>query len=204
MINKIIGLSGLARSGKDTFFSLLSEKLLISGKKLTRFALADALKEEINPTLQKLYDINIFNCNSQEKELVRPMLVAHGKVKRNQSYGRHWINLLNNKIQEHLNNNPHDFICVTDIRYDVFDNDEVGWIKNELKGTLVHISMFKYENGNKIFQEPPNADEAENDPKLIKKANYRVIWPKAIKTNGQMDFELLNTYVEEFIKYLNR
>jgi hypothetical protein len=60
-------------------------------------------------------------------------------------------------------------------------------------------------DGKQVFRQPPNADEAENDPKLIAKANYRVIWPRLLKDNDKnVDFDSLNIYVEEFVKYLHR
>ena len=44
--NTVIGVSGLAGSGKDTFFKILSKK-----RKFKRYALADELKMEIRDEL---------------------------------------------------------------------------------------------------------------------------------------------------------
>lgn len=200
IFNNVIGVGGLAGSGKDTFVNLLQEQI----PNVKRFALADSLKAELNPTLINLYNTDIFSCSRERKDIVRPALVAHGKIKRTLSQGRHWIEILNKKIQEHKNTFPNDLICITDIRYDVFEKDEVGWLKKELGGIFVHVSRFEIAEGKTIFQTPPNADEAENDPKLQKKADYRVIWPSANKVDGSPDFNSLNIYVEEFIKWLRR
>jgi hypothetical protein len=198
--NNIIGVGGLAGSGKDTFVNLLQSKI----PNVQRFALADSLKAELNPTLINLYNTDIFTCSREQKDIVRPVLVAHGKVRRTLSEGRHWIEILNNKISEHREKRPEDIICITDVRYDVFKRDEVNWLKQELGGCFVHITRYDIVAGKNIPQQPPNADEAENDPKLQAKANYRVIWPSAKKVDGTPDFNSLNIYVEEFIKWLRR
>ncbi len=200
--NNVIGVAGVAGSGKDTFVNLLQEVL----PNVKRYALADELKLELNPTLKQFYGIDILNCSREEKALVRPVLVAHGKVRRTSSKGRHWINILNKKIADHKDRHPNDIICITDIRYDFFDGDEVDWVKKELGGVLVHIQQYAdAPTGQRVTLQPPNADEAENDPKLIAKANYRVTWPRVINHETQApNFEFLKTYVHEFIKYLNR
>lgn len=199
--NNIIGISGVAGSGKDTFVDLLRNNL----PNVKRFALADSLKAEINPTLIQLYGTDIFNCPRADKNIVRPVLVAHGRVMREKTNGRYWIEKLNNKINEYQFNNPDHIICITDIRYDEYAKDEVSWVKEELGGLLVHVSRFEPRDGGKrLFLEPPNADEAKNDPKLISKADYRVIWPSAKKIGGSIDINSLNIYAEEFIKWLRR
>ena len=33
-------------------------------------------------------------------------------------------------------------LVITDVRYDEYNNDEVDWLKNELGGTLVHLSQY--------------------------------------------------------------
>jgi len=198
--NNVIGVGGLAGSGKDTFVNLLQAKI----PNVKRFALADSLKAELNPTLIKLYNSDIFTCSRETKDILRPMLVAHGKVRRVLTNGRHWIDILNEKITQCRKDNPDSLICITDIRYDFFPKDEIYFVKEELNGILVHVSRFDWQGQKQAFFTPPNADEAENDPKLQAKANYKVIWPSARKVDGTPDFNSLNIYVEEFIKWLQR
>ena len=57
MKNQIIGISGVAGSGKDTFYSLLSEVL-----PCVRFSLADELKREVQQWCKIHYDIDSVNC----------------------------------------------------------------------------------------------------------------------------------------------
>ena len=131
----VIGLSGVAGAGKDLFFSLLSEKL-----NCQKFSLADALKNEVGLFSYPQYGIDPLDCTREEKNTIRPLLVLHGTFKRDQSEGRHWIEQLNKKILLNVLNDS--IVVITDIRYDDYPKDEVFWLKEELGGVLVHISLY--------------------------------------------------------------
>ena len=136
---KYIGLSGVAGAGKDLFFSMLSKKISCQ-----RLSLADELKSDVKDWCINNYQIDPTSCSRKNKDIIRPFLVFHGKQKRNATDGRYWIERLQTKInslEKQVNNSPfEDMYCIiTDIRYDEHDRDEVGWLKNELKGHLVHI-----------------------------------------------------------------
>ena len=147
-MHKVIGISGVAGSGKDLFYSLLSRKI-----NCERYALADNLKKEVKETSLKLYGIDSTNCSREEKNYIRPFLVSHGTMKRNQTDGTHWTKLLTKKIKEDCfeylyesNNEPTSRLaCITDIRYDSFDKDEVFWLKHilyQLKVSLIDLLQF--------------------------------------------------------------
>ena len=197
-MNKVIGISGVAGSGKDTFYEFLSERLPCK-----KFSLANELKKEVKQWTQLHYQIDSVNCDRDQKEVIRPFLVAHGTTKRKLSNGRHWIEQLNDKI---IKDDFNGFKVVTDIRYDDYDNDEVSWLKNELGGILVHISQYTdepispYEPGALIrkFKEPVNSEEARNEPKLKEKSDFQIEW-EFIK-NGQI--EELSSYVDNFVNWL--
>jgi hypothetical protein len=175
--NKIIGLSGVATCGKDTFFSLLKKECFKKyNANIIRLALADSLKEEMKEFLFEKYNIDILNCSPSEKEKVRPELVSYAKIKRQQTKGRHWINTLSNKIKEGYESktiSPSDIFCITDIRYDHYEKDEIYWLKKENSGVLVYIEKFM--PGGFICP-PANNDEKVNDPKLRKSADYLLSW----------------------------
>lgn len=200
---RVIGLSGLAGCGKDLFYSLLSKRI-----NCQRFALADLLKEEINPSLIKLYGIDIFNCTREQKDLVRPMLIAHGKVRRVMSSGTHWTNFLKTKIDEFLLANPDSVAVVTDIRYEEYEKDEVHWIKKVMGGKLVHISKYIEEaDGGILFQSPPNPDEERNNPRVRHAADFRVEWLDESMRLKELDSDRdkrLGVYVEKFLTDLKR
>ena len=199
--NIILGISGVAGSGKDTFFSLLSEVLPCK-----KFSLADALKKEVKQWCQLHYQIDSVNCDRETKEVIRPFLVAHGTTKRKLTQGRHWIEKLQNKI---LTDPFHGFKVITDIRYDDYENDEVSWLQDELNGILVHVSQHELRSENlykpqlgsfsKKFREPVNSEEARNDPKVKRKSNFQIEWE--FLKNGQI--EELSPHVDNFTKWLN-
>jgi hypothetical protein len=199
-----IGISALASSGKDTFFKLFKEEL--KNYDVRRYALADELKIDLSGFILQKCGINIFNCSAQEKELIRPLLVEYGAIKRIQTEGKHWYEFLEKKI---LSDAP-DIAIVTDIRYDSYKQDEAWWIKDKLGGILVHLrrytlveqdygKFFSNKKGLvKSFIEAPNHHEAENDPKLYEKANYRIEWP----TVGDNKLEELRPFITDFISWL--
>lgn len=195
-MNKIIGISGVAGSGKDTFCDFLSARLPCE-----RYSLATELKSEVNQWCRMHYHIDSVNCSRDEKEIIRPFLVAHGTTKRKLSGGRHWIEKLHEKI---IRGDRSKFKIVTDIRYDDYENDEVSWLKNELGGVLVHVSQYTEEPDTytdmlvKKFKSPANAEEARNEPKLKEKSDFQIEW-EFIK-NGQI--EELEPYVDEFLRRL--
>jgi hypothetical protein len=201
-MNKVIGICGVAGSGKDTFLELLSRNL----PNVKRFALADNLKAELNPFFKQMYGIDIFTCSREQKDLLRPILVAHGKMKRIESKGRHWVEMLTKQINDYQAKNPDSVIVVTDVRYDFYDRDEISWLTKEMGGALVHVQRWTHEEDNqrRVYVEAPNQDERENDPKLIRKSDYKVIWPTITNSEGKPDLDSLNIYAEEFIKYLRR
>ena len=190
-----IGISGLARSGKDLFFNLFSKEIKKLGFSCGRFALADELKIEINPFLISHYGIDIFNCTKEEKEIVRPALISHGKIRRSQSGGRYWID----KIEDSINKEgPLDFTCVTDIRYAEHPKDELNWVKKEKGGTLIHISKYVLIDEEKIFQKAANEEEERNDPRLRREADYKICWP-----DGEGEFsKIIESKVSDFAKWV--
>lgn len=174
-----IGLSGLARSGKDTFCELAIEHFKQKGLNAKRFALADRLKARVREDLKSLCGIDVLNCSPADKELVRDYLVAVGKIKRFQTQGRYWTQQVEEEIIRH---SDLDIAIITDIRYDFFEKDEVYWVKEKMSGKLIHISRYVWNMGEKVFIKPPNKDEEENDPKVKDKADDAVQWGTTSET----------------------
>ena len=189
-----IGLSGVAGAGKDLFFSLLSQKL-----DCVRQSLADNLKKEVTEWCYNHYGIHPLTCSREEKDIIRPLLVAHGSIKRGKTNGRHWIEELNKKIKNNLSNS---IVIVTDIRYDDYPKDEAYWLKEELGGYLVHISLYdevsRLNSSFKKYKLPANEEEARNNPELIRKADYIVDWKR------EKDKSRLEPHVNDFLDWLEK
>jgi hypothetical protein len=205
----VIGVSGVAGAGKDLFVEYAIKELSKRNKTAARFAIADLLKLEVLDWCLQQYGINPTNCDRKEKEKIREFLVFHGTAKRRASNGRHWIESLTPEILNQKNN--YDYLFVSDVRYNDYPDDEVGWIKNELNGTLVHVSQYDMcevldkkhwpkTKMDKAFLPPANEEESRNDPKLYKEADYKVVWEKVNNINKH---KYISGEVVQFIEWLS-
>ena len=78
MENKVILVTGTRCVGKDTFVSLFTKNKLIPDKKFVRFAFADELKLVCADLSLHLLDKGIFRLEKEDKEILRPILIAVG------------------------------------------------------------------------------------------------------------------------------
>lgn len=193
-----IGVSGLAGSGKDLFCNLLAKRLSVK-----RFALADDLKSEVSYWCYDKYDIDPLDCTREEKEKLRDFLVFHGCFMRKKTEGRYWINKLSPLIEEHLLKEK-SIPVITDIRFQEYEKDEASWIKNEMNGVLVHISLYEEDKdtGEITWKNPPNLQEKIQDPILNNLADFKIVWKK-IKTDNLETNSYLNYKVNEFVHWYN-
>jgi hypothetical protein len=136
--------------------------------------------------------VDILDCTREEKDKVRDYLVFYGLVMRDRSGGRHWIDRASEQIDRSSPNFPHVF-CITDVRYDEYEKDEVYWIKNELKGNLIHLT--------KEGSPAANSFEEENDPRLQEKADYKIVWPDCNSNQKEIN-KHLRPRVLQFIDWL--
>jgi len=204
-----IGLTGVARAGKDTFCQLLIEELAKKQLVAKRFALADKLKKDLESFIFNNYGIDVFYCTPEQKELIREFLVFHGKMKRITSQGTYWTG----ELKPLIDFSDIDVAIVTDLRYAIFPKDELNWIKEVMNGTLVHISRFvkkpicygdfvaitdeEHKQGFiKTYIEPPNKDERENDPLMKAGADFLVDWE-----SGDIE-QFCRPEVVKFVQYL--
>lgn len=191
----VIGVSGVATAGKDTFFLALEKYLTANGVKIKRFAFADALKNEIDPFMKSSYGISAWTTDPVEKKMIRPMLVAHGGIRRSQSRGTHWTNIVTPAVKEAIANGI--VPVITDVRYAEYECDEVNWLNN-LGGKLVYVSRYTVQSGMRVFVQPPNADEARNDPLLRTAAFFSIEAP----TFASDPVDSATIFVEQFIEKL--
>ena len=204
---KIIGIAGVAGAGKDLFFDLLSEEL-----ECKKFSLAEELKEEVKNHCIKYYNTDPTKCTRNEKNLIRPLLVGHGTIKREQTSGRYWIEKLEPKIKDFIfnnyikNSNKNSTLpCITDIRYDEYEKDEIHWLKKEMNGVLVHVSKFKRGPKGKLhFLNPANEQEAINNPKAYKAADYLLQWEHIEDSPSEIKRRLKQSGIKDFIKWFKK
>tara|TARA_Y100000593_G_scaffold749_1_gene1421 strand:+ start:38133 stop:38741 length:609 start_codon:yes stop_codon:yes gene_type:complete len=191
MAKTIIGISGVAGAGKDLFFSLLQKHLPVK-----RFALADSLKNDVRGWCVNRYGIDPTECSRDDKEKIRDFLVFHGTFMRAQTKGRYWIDKLDYEVRRYLNS-WENIPVITDIRYQEHPEDEVTWIKKELKGVIVHVSQYQLKDDKRVWKCPVNSEEQRQDPILKNHADFSVEWEK-IKCDNPLESEYLNKEVEKF------
>lgn len=173
---KLIGVSGLARSGKDLFTTVAQDILKERGLKTERFALAYELKSDLKDLIYKKTGIDVFTENTEEKTIIRPLLVAYGDVMRKISGGKYWTQ----KMEQRIGKSKADVVFITDIRYDYYAEDECTWLQYKQAGKLIHITRFKYDISSnkkkKVYDEPPNEHELINNPKVKSRSDYSFEW----------------------------
>jgi len=157
----IIGISGVARSGKDTLANNFVKIFKRLGIKAKRYAFADELKREVRPFLKKNTGIDSFTQDDELKKIIRPFLVAYGTHVRRAMNENCWIETLESYLKKE------EIAIVSDVRYE----NEADWILKN--GFLVHIARLDKENN---LIKPANAEESANDPILQSKANLSYVW----------------------------
>jgi hypothetical protein len=195
--NYICAISGVATSGKDTLFTTLQKILLQYGIDFRRAALADILKAEINDFCLKHYGISAFTKNPKEKEIVRLLMLSHGKAKRILTNGTYWTNLVESQIEESKSNG--ELLCLTDLRYanPEYPNDELTWLKQKHNGILIHVERI-LPNGQVLKSNIE--DEIKFDPIIKKNADYHIKW--ATSTDENTLFDTVNIQLEPLIKII--
>ena len=186
-----IALSGVAGCGKNTVSSIITKLLGRLDLPYKELAIADNLKKELIPSSKELYGIDPSNCSRREKDLIRPFLVAHGEIKRNLSEGRHWVNQVNSKLDAEKIN------IITDVRFNKYEKDEAYWVKNEINGVLIHVSLYNIKNNQRVFLPPANETEFKNDLLVKKEADFILNWPfEKDKTKQILNCEKLLKWVK--------
>lgn len=195
---KIIAVSGIARSGKDTFANKLRDVISENHPNLrvSRESFASFLKDEMRDFVLEKFNKDIYSLDGEDKELLRPLLVAYGFAKRQQTQGRYFVDLLAKKMQIESN----DICIISDLRYADKESDELHWLKNEVNGRLVHVSRYDLKDGKKSFFKAPNEDEKRNDPLLKKASDFQVCWQTA---NSPEELEKIARQKSEEFYYQN-
>lgn len=161
-MKKLIGITGFARSGKDTFYQRAANLLSREDMESHRVAFADALKDELKDLLLKYTDISPFTEDDDQKALIRPLLVTYGTDIRRSLNENCWIEKVQSDVEHHLNSGKYVFI--TDVRYE----NEAQWITSQ-QGTLVSVSRYGIK--------PANHEEHKQSIRMKKYIKYNIDWP---------------------------
>jgi hypothetical protein len=180
----MIGISGAARSGKDTLCRSLIREFQKINKQAVRKSLAgDIIKNDLNILTQSKLSLNCFTENTKEKELLRPLMVEYGKLMRNKTEGRYFTNNFlpeSNKIN-----------IIPDIRYAEYENDEIYWLKNEMNGFLIFLEREGIDSANET--------EEENNKKIKIKSHLYLKWD-SLDENDPDQLKIIDGYAKRVIK----
>src|ERR1035437_1621687 len=183
----IIGIGGLAMSGKDTFVKIAKKILKDNGYSCIKLAFADALKEELDPFSKEHYGISVWTNDTEEKNLIRRAMVSHGCIMRDID-PEYWVKKINDDIENiHFNE---DVIFISDCRFP----NEVNWVHEKWGGWFVHLKKYSivfyaspHENWKenlterRIYDKAPNEEESIQDPLCVERADYCLELENAIE-----------------------
>ena len=176
MYYPIIGISGAARVGKDTLCKALIKFFNSKNIKSERKSIAgDIIKKDLKGLIKNKANINSFTEDVYEKTLIRPLLVEYGKLMRNQTKGRYFI--------EKFKPNTDVITIIPDIRYAEYEEDELFWLKNEKNGFLIFIEH--------EFVSYANQTEKINNKIIKKQSDFKLSW-STLNENNPIDLQEIN------------
>ena len=206
----VVGVSGVARSGKNLFCDLIIEELAKQGYSAKQFALANALKRDCEQFLETYCELDVHTDNTHNKSLFREFLVWYGDLRRKQTGGRHWIKKMDEQIARYTG----DVALISDVRYAHYTNDELGWVVYEHEGLLVHLRRYERSSTAVIdaegnvqmnYVQPPNEHERINDPKLREAAHFKLNWPTVEDPRKSLEImNIVNEVTTEIIELVNK
>jgi hypothetical protein len=179
----VIGISGLARSGKDTLCRALIRVLREKNIKGHRYSIAgDLIKKDLNDLIKNRINVDTFTEKDEEKELIRPLLVEYGKLMRKKTKGRYFLeNFQEKKGIVHI---------IPDIRYCEYEKDEIHWLKKEKEGFLIHVERKNIK--------PVNETEEKNNDTIKKMADICVFWDK-LNENDSEDIKKIDDFAKKIV-----
>lgn len=166
-IPRTIGICGAAQSGKDTLCDALIHIITQNSNLFTaqRFSIAgDQIRHDLKELIKTSMYWDINDLYSDQKETIRPLMVEYGRMMRNTTLGRYFIENLTGSIRFQAT----PVRIIPDIRYDEFPKDERHWLKEEMGGFLIYIERKN--------TEPANKYEMENLQRLRLWADHIVSW----------------------------
>ena len=190
----LISVCGLARSGKNTFCDLARKELENRFNfNCCQLSFAEQLKKDV----QNFMDFcNLSISDNIQKELFRPFLSWYGDLRRKQSNGLYFLDIVRKQFEQL--GDQYDCFFIPDLRYKFFEYDELDWCQKN--GVVVHLSKYTIPNPSqpniKLFDSPPNELEAKNDPILKNAANYLIEWEHSDGNTNK-----LQPYIVDFVDF---
>jgi hypothetical protein len=179
----IIGITGYARTGKDTLANGLKMLLRSSNIGCKKLSFAWALKKDLDYFLVSKIGISAFTEDKTQKELIRPLMVTYGSDIMRKIDPDYWIKCVRREIDEKHRNKV---IIIPDVRFE----NESKWIKSE--GGKIILLRREIDG---ILIPPANEHEKENSVKAEQLADSDYTW-------GTENLKNLNSISENLLKEL--
>lgn len=179
MKKTIIGISGFARSGKDTLAKHIKKQLQNQGFSVSLFSFARALKQDIDEFCSSRFGISSFCEDSSQKEKIRPMLIAYGNCQRNITNGAYWINKVKPQVDSFFSGGG-DFAIISDLRFKEFDYDEYDFFRSYPRNLIFTVSLINEDgSSNRAAHE----SEEKSFPFFLSNSDFNLKWNKTSDQN---------------------
>tara|TARA_Y100000361_G_C11120382_1_gene322864 strand:+ start:73 stop:636 length:564 start_codon:yes stop_codon:yes gene_type:complete len=181
----IVGIAGYARTGKDTFGSILIKELKNAGLSAKKLSLAFELKSDLDSFLIQKFDISAFTEDPKEKNFIRPLLICYGTDLMRKKDPKYWIKKLQKTID--INNNHGIISVVPDIRF----VNEADWLKDN-GGILAHLKR------DGIV--PADKNEERNDSLLREASDFAIDWKSFTEQQDSEKENIVKNFINEVTK----
>lgn len=173
--NKILGITGVARSGKDTL-----ARCIVKAFPSVRFevvSLAHQLKIETRQEIYERFKIDSFTSKTEEKTIIRQFLVDYAAKKRSETNGSYFTDIINSKVINLMESGVVPII--SDLRYAEYQFSELQWFKS-LDGFMIHVTKYYFHDNKWEILGPANVDEFNNDSIMMKNSDAHIIWQEGL------------------------
>ena len=180
----IIGISGAARCGKDTLCrGLIREFQKLNIPAVRKSIAGDTVKNDLKNILFEKIQFDAFTEHHQEKEFIRPLLVEYGKLMRQKTNGRYFIDAF--QLEENCVN------IIPDIRYAEYVKDEIYWLKSEMNGLSIFIER------EEIFD--ANETEKINNKLIKEEADFCLKWGR-LNEKSEYERKIIDFHAKTIIE----
>lgn len=166
-IPAVLLISGTRQCGKDTLCDLLKEV----NPAFVRFAFADGLKEDLHPFILKHYGIDVFTVTGAEKELIRPLMIAHGCAKREldvDCWVKQAVEAMATEVSDRIF--MQDNTAIVPVCVDGRFTSEVSYLRRTFGSRLFHLNLTR--DGSP----PPTAEEEKHYRQVAALADRHLEW----------------------------
>lgn len=156
---KILLLGATRMTGKDT----LCQRLMELNPRFKRFSYADELKNDLSSFVADRFGFSIWNCSPEEKELIRPLMIAYGMAQRSRDPD-YWAKRTQENIENYLAYHPQCIPVVTDVRF----SNELVLMRRDYDATFLFLE--------RKGAPPPTEEEEKHWPTLKEQADFVLEW----------------------------